>query len=220
MPLSIIQTIAVWIVPVLLAITLHEVAHGWMANRLGDNTAKVLGRITLNPLKHIDLIGTILVPLLIAILSNFQFVFGWAKPVPINWGQLRNPRRDMAFVAAAGPLSNLIMAILWAACLKIGILLKPETSNVALFMALTGQAGITINLVLAFLNLLIIPPLDGSRILASFLKPKLAMNYLRLDNYGFLILILLMTTGVLGKLIYPPIIWTLNGIYSLFNITH
>lgn len=216
--LSIIQTLSVWIIPVLFAITLHEAAHGWLANRLGDSTAKILGRVTLNPLKHIDLVGTILVPLTIAVLSQFQFVFGWAKPVPVNWGNLNNPRRDMALVAAAGPLANLIMALLWAFCLKLGLILHPASSKIALFMVLTGQAGILTNLILAFLNLIIIPPLDGSRILAAFLPPKLAIKLLRWEYLGFIVLLGLMLSGILGMIIYPPIRWSLNGIYNLLNI--
>lgn len=216
--LSLIQTITVWIIPVLFAITLHEAAHGWVANRLGDSTAKMLGRVTLNPLNHIDLVGTILVPLVIAVLSQFQFVFGWAKPVPINWGNLRNPKRDMAIVAAAGPITNLIMALIWAACLKIGLLLNPNVSKVAEFLTLTGQAGVLVNLILAFLNFLIIPPLDGSKILASFLPTRQAIQFLQYEYLGFFILLALMLTGILGQLLYPPIKWSLIGLYSLFNI--
>jgi len=126
--LTLVQTIAVWIVPILLAITLHEAAHAWMAQRCGDNTAKKLGRLSMNPFRHVDLVGTILVPIAVAVLSQFQFVFGWAKPVPINWYQLRNPRRDMALVAAAGPVSNIVMALIWASCMKAGLLLNPGNS--------------------------------------------------------------------------------------------
>lgn len=217
--LSTIQTLSVWIIPVLFAITLHEAAHGWLANRLGDSTAKMLGRITLNPLKHIDLVGTVLIPLTIALLSQFQFVFGWAKPVPVNWSNLGNPRRDMALVALAGPMANIIMALLWACCLKTGLAFHPATSKTALFMVLTGQAGILTNLILAFLNLIIIPPLDGSRIFASFLPPKLAFQYLRWEYLGFILLLALMLSGILGMIIYPPIIWSLKGIYNFFNIS-
>jgi Zn-dependent protease len=216
--LTIIQTVSIWVVPVLLAITLHEAAHAWVASLCGDTTAKMLGRLSANPVRHIDPIGTILVPILIAVLSQFQFIFGWAKPVPINWYQLRHPRRDMALVAAAGPISNIIMAIIWGACIKIGFLLNPNSSMPALFMVLTGQAGVLINLVLAFLNLIPIPPLDGSRVVASLLSPSIAASYLKIEAYGFFILIALLFTGILGTLINKPIFWTMSLIYSLFGV--
>lgn len=216
--LTLIQKIAVWILPVLLSITLHEAAHAWAANRCGDSTAKMLGRLSLNPLRHIDPMGTLLVPIVIAVLSHFQFMFGWAKPVPINWHQLRKPRRDMALVAVAGPFANIIMAFMWATCLKIGSMLHPETSLVAMYMMLIGQAGIFINLVLAILNLIPIPPLDGSRIVASLLSPKHASHYMTLERFGFLILILLMFTGILGKLIGVPLYWAFDFIITLFNV--
>lgn len=220
LPLTIIQKIAVWIIPVLLSITLHEAAHAWVANRCGDSTAKMLGRLSINPFRHVDLVGTLIVPIVVAVLSHFQFIFGWAKPVPINWHQLRNPRRDMALVAAAGPLANLVMALMWGSCLKIGSLLHPETSIVATYMMLTGQAGIVINLVLAILNLIPIPPLDGSRIVASLLPPKHVSYYLALERFGFLILILLLFTGVLGKLIGAPLYWAFDLITTLFNVRY
>ena len=216
--LSTIQTIAVWILPVLLAITLHEAAHAYVAHRLGDSTAKMMGRLSLNPIKHIDLIGTILVPILVGVFSQFQFIFGWAKPVPINYNQLRNPRRDMALVAAAGPLSNLSMALIWACVLKTGLMLNPNTSMVGLFLALSGQAGILINLILAFLNLIPIPPLDGSRVLMRFLPPRLAMQYLRIEPFGFIIILALLATNILSLIISPPIIGSMHLINMLFNI--
>ena len=216
--LTLIQNIAVWAIPVLLAITLHEAAHAWMANRCGDPTAKRLGRLSINPLRHIDPIGTVLVPILIGVLTHFQFVFGWAKPVPINWMLLRKPRRDTAFVAAAGPLSNLIMTILWATCFKIATMLHPESSHVALFMLLTAQAGIVINLVLASLNLIPVPPLDGSRIIASLLSPKQAAQYLKLEPFGFFILIALLFTGVLSWILDPLLSWSLHLLSVLFNL--
>ncbi len=211
--LTVIQTIAIWIVPVLLSITLHEAAHAWIASCCGDTTAKALGRFSMNPLKHVDLIGTVLVPILIAVLSGFQFVFGWAKPVPINWNKLHKPRRDMALVAAAGPMANFLMAIAWAFCVKVGVLWGPDKSMIALFMALTGEAGILINLVLAFFNLIPIPPLDGSRIFTSFLSPKLAYFYLKIEPVGFLIIIALLLTGLLGKLISSPLLWSIYFIH-------
>ena len=216
--LTLIQTIAVWIVPVLLAITLHEAAHAFIANRCGDSTAKLLGRLSMNPLRHVDLIGTLLVPIVVAVLSQFQFVFGWARPVPINWQHLRNPRRDMALVAAAGPIANFIMALIWASCMKGGLLLNPNSSHLAEFMVLTGRAGIFINLILAFLNLIPVPPLDGSRVLASLLPPKPAGYFMMLEPFGFFIVLALLFSGVLGWLLYMPMNWAVDMIYSLFKI--
>ncbi len=216
--LSTIQTIAIWVLPVLLAITLHEAAHAYAAHRLGDNTAKMLGRLSLNPIRHIDLIGTIVVPILVGILSQFQFVFGWAKPVPINYHQLKNPKRDMALVAAAGPLSNLTMAIFWAFILKIGLILDPRASVLALFMALSGQAGILVNLILAFLNLIPVPPLDGSRVLTHFLPPHLATQYLKLEPFGFIIILALLLTNILSLILTPPIAGSMYLLSVLFNL--
>lgn len=217
--LNFIQTLAVWIVPVLLAITMHEASHAYVAHRCGDSTAKMLGRLTLNPLRHVDLIGTLVVPLAVAVLSNFHFVFGWAKPVPISWNNLKKPRRDMALVAAAGPTSNLIMALLWAAVLKTGLMLNPGTSVIALYMALTGQAGILVNLILAFLNLLPIPPLDGSRVLTSCLSPKHAFHYSKLEPYGFFIILALLFTNILSWILSPLIFGAMNIIATLFNLS-
>ncbi|MCX7114808.1 MAG: site-2 protease family protein [Gammaproteobacteria bacterium] len=217
-PLSIVQIIAVWIIPVLFAITMHEAAHAYIAYRCGDTTAKALGRLSLNPLRHVDLVGTLLIPLLVATLSGFQFIFGWAKPVPITWHQLRHPRRDMALVAAAGPLSNFLMAFLWAGCAKVGWLLNPNTSTLALFLFLSGQAGLSINLILGILNLIPLPPLDGSKILASLLPLRLATYYLRLEPFGFIILLVLLVTNVLGQLIYPPIHGVMQLFSGLFNL--
>ena len=216
--LTVIQLIAIWIVPVLFAITLHEAAHAWIANLCGDATAKLLGRLSINPLKHIDPIGTVLIPILVGVLSGFQFVFGWAKPVPINWYKLRKPRRDMALVAVAGPVANILMAFVWALCAKLGALLNPDASLVALFILLTGEAGIIINLVLCFLNLIPIPPLDGSKILASLLPPRLATHYQKLEPFGFLILCILLFSGVLGLLINSPLSWSIDFIHNLFAL--
>ena len=216
--LTLLQKISVWAIPVLFAITLHEAAHAWAASRLGDTTAKMLGRLSLNPLRHVDLVGTIIVPIVVALLSQFQFIFGWAKPVPINWSQLRNPKRDMALVAVAGPLTNIIMALLWAAGFKIAIMLHPQTSSPALFLLLASQAGVLINLVLALLNLIPIPPLDGSRVVASLLPYPQAMLYMRLERFGFLILAALLFTGALNWIISPALEWSLRLIRLLFNL--
>ena len=216
--LSLVQTLCVWILPVLLAITLHEAAHAFVAYRFGDSTSKMMGRLTLNPIKHIDLIGTIAVPILVGLLSQFNFIFGWAKPVPINYNQLGNPRRDMALVALAGPFSNIIMAFLWAILLKIGIMLDPRSSIIALFLVLTGQAGIFINLILAFLNLIPVPPLDGSRVVSGLLRPDLAATYNRIEPYGLIIILVMLATNILSMLITPPMIWSLRFIHTLFGI--
>ncbi len=217
--LTLIQTITIWALPVLLAITLHEAAHAWVAHRLGDSTAKMLGRLSANPLRHVDLVGTLIVPILVAVLSHFQFIFGWAKPVPINYNQLRNPRRDMAWVAAAGPLSNLAMALLWASVFKLGLVLNPNASMIARYLALTGQAGILINLILAFLNLIPIPPLDGSRVLSRMLPMQLAEGYAKIEPYGLYIILALLLTNILGWLITPPLMWSLYILDGLFGLS-
>ena len=216
--LTFIQKIAIWALPIIFAITLHEAAHAYVANRLGDSTAKMLGRLSINPLRHIDLIGTIIVPIFIAVITKFNFIFGWAKPVPINWHQLNKPRRDMALVAFAGPGANFLMAFIWALTLKIALVLNPEESNIALFLLLASQAGILINLILAYINLIPIPPLDGSRIVASILPPKQSSMYMKLEAYGLFILLALLFSGMLGWLIQPLLMTTLNGISYLINL--
>jgi Zn-dependent protease len=216
--LTTVQQIAVWIIPVLFAITLHEAAHAWVAYRLGDNTAKQLGRVSINPLRHVDLFGTIIIPLAVLVLSNFSFVFGWAKPVPIDASHFSKPRRDVALATAAGPVSNLLMALFWTACLKITLLFHPQTSVIALFIVLAAKAGVIINLLLAFLNLIPIPPLDGSKIVASLLPLRQAMQYERIEPYGVFIILLLMFSGALGWLISTPINWSLLMLSKVFNI--
>ena len=200
--LTLIQKIAVWALPVIFAITLHEVAHGWVANKLGDPSAKMLGRLTLNPIKHIDPIGTIVVPIALLVLGGF--IFGWAKAVPVNPNNFKSPARDMAWVAIAGPVSNLAMAIAWAVILKVGVVLQSSTPEVGQFLIYSGLAGVSINLILCVLNLLPIPPLDGSRVLSAFLPKKTAWQFNRVAPYGFFILIGLMLTGILMPLIMGP----------------
>lgn len=207
--LNLMQRIAVWVIPVLFAITVHETAHGWMALRLGDPTAKMLGRLTLNPIRHIDPIGTILVPGVMLMLGGF--LFGWAKPVPITWENLRNPKRDMAWVAAAGPLSNLVMALFWALFARLGLTIGNASGDLAMYMMYTGVAGIFINTILMLLNLLPLPPLDGSRVVSALLPGPLAYRYGRLEPYGLPILILLLVTGLLGKILWPLVIMGLLG---------
>lgn len=204
------QKIILWIVPLLFAITVHETAHGWVASKLGDPTAKLLGRLTLNPLKHIDPIGTIIVPAILFSLGGF--IFGWAKPVPITWQNLKHPRRDMALVAAAGPLANLLMAFLWVGIAKMAM---GFDNAPVIYMA---QVGISINLVLMLLNLIPIPPLDGSRVVASFLSPKMAYQFNKLEVYGFLILVLLLASGVLGRILGPLLQSLLSVFFRFFGL--
>ncbi|ADH85443.1 site-2 protease family protein [Desulfurivibrio alkaliphilus] len=214
--LTLIQKIAVWALPLLFAITVHEVAHGWMARRLGDPTAEMLGRLSLNPIKHIDPVGTILVPGILLMLGGF--IFGWAKPVPVNWRNLRDPRRDMILVSVAGPAANLGMALLWGLVLKVGLMLNPSTPLLGLPLIYMGGAGVLINLILMVLNLLPIPPLDGSRIVSGLLPPELAMQYNRLESVGFIILLALLATGMLGSIIGPPIFALRSLIFAILGI--
>ncbi len=215
--MNIIQTISIWAIPVLFAITLHEVAHGWTARYFGDSTAHMLGRLSINPIKHIDPIGTVLIPLLLVV-SHAPFLFGWAKPVPVNMAQLRNPKRDMAIVAAAGPFSNLVMAIAWAMLAKISTLLPGTMEGLAVPLFLMGQAGIIINLVLMVLNLLPLPPLDGGRVVTGLLPDHLARSYSRIEPYGFFILIGLLVLGGLSLILGPPISLFQNVIYQIFAL--
>lgn len=216
MELSVMQLIAVYAIPVIFAITLHEAAHGYVAFRLGDPTAKLLGRVTANPLKHIDPIGTIVVPGLILLASKAVggvALFGWAKPVPINAVNLGKPRRDMGIVAAAGPAANILMAIGWALTIKF-MALSSLSSEFFIRMAL---AGMSVNLVLAVLNLMPIPPLDGGRILVSLLPPRPAEMIARLEPYGLVILLLLLATGVLGQVIMPLVYFGSDLLLSLLG---
>lgn len=200
MELNIIQKISIYALPILFAITVHEAAHGYVAKYFGDLTAEKMGRITLNPLKHIDPFGTIILPAITVMLGGI--LFGWAKPVPVNFDNLRHPKKDMLWVAAAGPASNFVMAIFWALMIKLSINM-PET--IAYPLALMGKAGVTINIVLMVLNLLPLPPLDGGRIAVSLLPHDLARPFAQIERYGFIILIVLLFTGVLGKILMPVI---------------
>lgn len=214
--LTIPQLFAVWALPVLFAITVHEAAHGWMADKLGDETAKSLGRITFNPLKHIHWFGTIILPIML--LTTTGFVFGWAKPVPINWQRLRHPRRDMAFVALAGPLANFLMTLFWAGIAKLGLILMGQHLAFAKAIVYMGYAGININLLLMLLNLIPIPPLDGSRVLYSFLPPRLTDYLQNFEIWGLLILVLLLFSGLLNPIIIIPSIYLRNLISSVFGL--
>ena len=195
-----LETIVLWVVPVVFAITLHEAAHGYVARHFGDPTAEALGRITLNPLRHIDPIGTVLVPAMLYLTAGPQFVFGWAKPVPVNFGNLRHPKRDMLWVAAAGPFANFAMAFLWMLALRLSL---GDGAAASEGLARMAQIGVSVNLVLMALNLLPIPPLDGGRIAVSLLPSRAAQAWARIEPFGFMIIVALMFTPLLGALIRP-----------------
>jgi Zn-dependent protease len=198
---EIIRTITIYALPIIFAITLHEAAHAYAAKYFGDTTAYSQGRMSLNPLVHIDPMGTIVIPLVLALLSS-PFLFGYAKPVPVNFGALRNPKRDMAWVALAGPASNFVMAIAWAICL---VLLQKANVDHAFFIGV-AEAGIQVNLVLFALNLIPLPPLDGGRIMFSLLPHQLAYKYAKIEPYGFFILIGLMFLNVLKYWMIPVLV--------------
>jgi Zn-dependent protease len=214
--LSIVQRIAVWALPILFAITVHEVAHGWMALRLGDHTAQMMGRLTLNPINHIDPIGTLVVPGILLLLGGV--IFGWAKPVPVSWDKLRNPRRDMAIVALAGPIANLIMAIFWAFISRLGIALAPGIPIVGVPLAYMGIAGVFINAILMMLNLIPLPPLDGGRVLVGLLPGPFAYKVSRIEPYGFFILLGLLFTGILWDILWPLVDILLTGLVGLVGV--
>jgi Zn-dependent protease len=205
------QTLLIWVIPVLLAITLHEAAHGWTASKFGDHTARMMGRVTLNPVKHIDPVGTIIVPLALLIMST-GFIFGWAKPVPINFNALRSPKSGMIWVALAGPGANLIMAIGW---LFVAIL--SFNNNIPIMLKMAG-AGIFINILLAVFNLLPIPPLDGSRVISALLPNPLAYKYNQLERFGFVILIGLMFIGGFSYIVWPIVGLALNSLSVLSGL--
>ena len=212
---DIAYTIAVWAAPILFAITLHEAAHGWVANKLGDPTAKKLGRITVNPIKHIDPVGTIVVPLFLAMVS--PFVLGWAKPVPVEPQYFKSPMLDMALVAIAGPASNFIMACIWAMFIQLSMMTLDQ-SQLLIFLVKMGENGIIINIVLMVLNLLPIPPLDGGRVLAGILPPKLALPYMQLERFGMVIILLLLVSGILGKILWPLVQHFVNIVGLIFGL--
>jgi Zn-dependent protease len=211
-----IQLLAVAALPLLFAITLHEVAHGRAAKRLGDDTAARLGRLSPNPLRHIDPIGTLVVPALMLILVGF--ILGWAKPVPVDFRALRNPRRDMALVALAGPLANLLMALIWALLLKLGLLLGPGLPWVGVPLSYMAAIGIWLNLILMVLNLLPIPPLDGGRVVTGMLPARAAGLFERIEPFGFFILIALVVLGVLGDVLIPATLAVTGFIEGLFGL--
>jgi Zn-dependent protease len=217
---ALIQTIAIAALPVIFAITLHEAAHGYAARHFGDPTAWQAGRISLNPLRHIDPVGTLLVPGLILLTSYLAagsaMLFGWAKPVPVIFGRLRHPKRDMLWVAAAGPAMNLLMALAWAGIFKLALLIPPNMYSEPL--AKMSAIGINVNLVLMVLNMLPLLPLDGGRIAVSLLPHALAVKYAQLERWGFPILLLLLFTGILGNIMGPFVALFRNLIVMFFQL--
>lgn len=222
----VLQTFAIYALPVLFAITLHEAAHGYVARHYGDMTAHAQGRISLNPLRHVDLVGTLLVPLVILFVSGGKFLFGWAKPVPVNYSALKKPRQHMAWVAAAGPAANLLMAILWVGVLRIGVSASHRSEawtdlakevgtgglvdavlqhgdGTAEFLIGMAAAGVMVNLIFMLLNLVPIPPLDGGRILTSLLPSRAAWRFAKIEPWGLPILLVLLFTNVLAGVLGP-----------------
>ncbi len=218
MNLSLPQLIAVYAIPVVLAITLHEAAHAWLASRLGDPTARLQGRVSANPFRHVDPVGTLLVPALILLAGKLLgaggLLFGWAKPVPVDASAFRSPRRDLGLVAAAGPGANILMAIAWALLFKLLIVFEIGVE----FLLLMSQAGILCNIGLAALNLLPVPPLDGGRIVASVLPLPAAIVWYRLERYGLLIVLALLASGLLGAVLSPAVRFGIDMISWLFNL--
>ena len=208
-----IYTIAIWAIPVLLAITLHEAAHGWVADRLGDPTARNMGRISINPLRHVDPMGTVVIPLLLVLLSGF--VIGWAKPVPVDPRRFKQPLLDMAIVALAGPASNFIMASCWALLISLSTTFL-VSGPLMMHLIQIGKAGVTINLILFVLNLFPIPPLDGGRVVAGVLPREMALAYMRIEPFGMWIILALLVSGVLGQILWPVVLRFQDIISYLF----
>lgn len=216
------QLIALTAIPLIFAITVHEAAHGWIASKLGDTTALMLGRVTLNPAKHIDPIGTVIFPIIMVLLTGFMF--GWAKPVPVNYQNLHKPRRDMLLVAIAGPLANLGMAFIWAAIAKLSMMVAVSNAHPTLkliftFVHLSSLFGVFLNLVFMILNLIPIPPLDGSRIISAILPPGAARVYEKIEPFGIWILLALLVFGILSTILMPSVQWVTEQISNLYGIT-
>ena len=219
MELSVIQVIAIYALPVVFAITLHEAAHGYVAKYFGDLTAYSQGRVSLNPIRHIDPFGTVILPLMLAAIAKFiggGFIFGWAKPVPVNFGNLRHPKRDMLWVAAAGSAANLVMAIFWVLMVKLSY--TDIAGELSLPLALMGAAGVMVNAIFMVLNLLPIPPLDGGRIMVSLLPHRLAYPFSRIEPYGFIIILVLLFTKVLDYVMWPFIAFTIQMLAAVVDV--
>ena len=214
--LNLISTLFVFVIPVIFAVTVHEVAHGWVASQFGDQTARLMGRLTLNPIKHIDPVGTIVVPAIMYFTSGF--ISGWAKPVPVNWRNLGHPRRDMAIVAIAGPAANLLMLLFWAMSAKVIMLLGDDSIHLTQLLFTMCSIGITINIVLMILNLFPVLPLDGGRIMTAMLPRNLAISFSRMEPYGLIILVVLLLSGILWKILLPLIGGTQSLIYQLIQV--
>jgi len=225
---ELIRAVSIFAIPVLFAITLHEAAHGYAARHFGDNTAAALGRISLNPARHIDPVGTLLIPILLLAVSGGSLLFGWAKPVPVNFGALRHPKQDMLWVAAAGPAANLVQALFWGLALRAGLWVGGEANPLglpeglhalAVPLVLMSAAGIFVNIALMVLNLLPLPPLDGGRIVVSLLPDRQAWWFAQLERWGFLILIVLLATGLLGTLMWPMVAGSVSLRGGLFGVS-
>lgn len=215
--MTLIQKIAVYALPLLFAITVHEASHGYAARHFGDRTAEMLGRLTLNPIKHIDPLGTVVIPLVL-LLSGSGFIFGWAKPVPISPRNFKNPGKDMAIVAAAGPASNVLMALFWAIVMRVSAGLMPDLGNAGQALFLMAQFGVIINALLAVLNMLPIPPLDGGRVAVGLLPARASYSLSQVEPYGLWILVALMFTGMLSPIIGPFINIIVKLVTSLVGL--
>ena len=215
--MTLIQKIAVYALPLLFAITVHEAAHGYAARHFGDRTAEMLGRLTLNPIKHIDPLGTLVIPLVL-LLSGSGFIFGWAKPVPVSPRNFKNPGKDMAIVAAAGPASNVLMALFWAIVMRLSAGLMTDMGNTGQAIFLMAQFGVIINALLAVLNMLPIPPLDGGRVAVGLLPPKASSNLSQVEPYGMWILVGLLASGLLSPIIRPGINLVVQLVTSLVGL--
>jgi len=213
--MSLVSQILLYAIPILLAVSLHEAAHGWVAHMLGDPTAKKLGRLTANPLKHIDPIGTVVVPLVMILLLGFPF--GWAKPVPVDVTNFEHPQKDMALVALAGPTSNFLMAIFWTLVLVVVYKVLPH-GGLAASLKIMAEVGVIINLVLMVLNLLPVPPLDGGRILTGVLPFKAAVIFARFEMIGMWVVIFLLASGFLGKILMPAVQSVQKNLYAIFGL--
>ena len=225
---ELIRAVSIFALPVLFAITLHEAAHGYAARHFGDNTAAALGRISINPARHIDPVGTLLIPIVLLAVSGGSLLFGWAKPVPVNFSALRHPKQDMLWVAAAGPAANLLQALFWGVAMRAGLWaggdsnpldLPPGLQALALPLVLMGAAGIFVNTALMVLNLLPLPPLDGGRMVVSLLPDRQAWQFAQLERWGFLILIVLLASGLLGSLMWPLVAGSAALVGKLFGVS-